>query len=194
MVGRLPSPTFNTHLANFRCSSEFVAMTRMLIWRRRIVTCCQRCDRSKEALTMSSRLPLGTTSKICRKSPPRTTVFPLKILSVTCASSNCIKSRRVRSTTSKAQRCIIGASSQMIRSTLRTNSATFIYCVMLQVDSLCKSIRILNLEWAVLPPRSNKDAIPDEATTSTIFPCPCRRDRSVVQKCFAGSTTAIHKE
>ncbi|KAH9545186.1 hypothetical protein CY35_12G035700 [Sphagnum magellanicum] len=69
----------------------------------------------------------------------------------------------------------------MIRSTLRTNSATFICCVMLQVDSLCRSIGILNLEWVVLPPGSNKDAIPNETTASTIFPCPRRRDISVVQ-------------
>jgi hypothetical protein len=69
----------------------------------------------------------------------------------------------------------------MIISTLHTNSATFIYYVMLQVDSSCKSIGILNLEWAVLLPKNNKDAIPDEATTSTIFPCPHRRDRSVIQ-------------
>jgi len=130
---------------------------------------------------MSSRSPLGTTGKICQKSPPRTTIFPLKILSVAYASSNCIKSRRVRLTASKARRCIIGASSQMIRSALHNNSATFICCVMLQVDSSCRSIEILNLEWAVLPPRSNKDAIPDETTASTILPCLCRRDRSVVQ-------------
>ncbi len=53
----------------------------------------------------------------------------------------------------------------------------------------CKSIHranqleswILNLEWAVLPPKSNKDAIPDEATINTILPCPCRWDRSIVQ-------------
>ncbi|KAH9556996.1 hypothetical protein CY35_07G062800 [Sphagnum magellanicum] len=69
----------------------------------------------------------------------------------------------------------------MIRSTLRTNSATFICCVMLQVDSSCKSIGILNLEWVVLPPGNNKDAIPDEVIASTILPCPRRRDRSVVQ-------------
>ncbi|KAH9532273.1 hypothetical protein CY35_19G083200 [Sphagnum magellanicum] len=69
----------------------------------------------------------------------------------------------------------------MIKSALRTNSATFICCVMLQVDSSCKSIGILNLEWAVLLPRSNKDAIPDEATASTILPCPRKRDGSVVQ-------------
>ncbi len=130
---------------------------------------------------MSSRPPLGTTSKICQKSPPRTTVFPPKILSVAYASSNCIKSRRVRSITSKARRCIIGASSQMIRSALRTNLAIFICCVMLQVDSSWRSIGILNLEWVVLPPRSNKDAILDEATISTILLCPRRRDRSVVQ-------------
>jgi hypothetical protein len=130
---------------------------------------------------MSSRPPLGITGRICQKSPPRTTVFPPKIFSVACASSNCIKSRRVQLTASKAQPCIIGASSQMIRSILRTNLATFICCVMLQVDSSCKSIGILNLEWAVLPPRSSKDAIHDEAPISTILPCPHRRDRNVVQ-------------
>ncbi|KAH9546490.1 hypothetical protein CY35_12G097500 [Sphagnum magellanicum] len=69
----------------------------------------------------------------------------------------------------------------MIRSALRTNSATFICCVMLQVDSSCRSIGILNLEWAILPPRNNKDVIPDEATASTILPCPRRQDISVVQ-------------
>ncbi|CAK9860867.1 unnamed protein product [Sphagnum jensenii] len=69
----------------------------------------------------------------------------------------------------------------MIRSVLRTNSATFICCVMLQVDSSCRLIGILNLEWAVLPPESNRDVIPDEATASMILPCPRRQDRSVVQ-------------
>ncbi|KAH9535404.1 hypothetical protein CY35_17G051500 [Sphagnum magellanicum] len=69
----------------------------------------------------------------------------------------------------------------MIRSALRTNTATFIYCVMLQVDSSCRSIKILNLEWAILLPKNNKDAIPDKGIASTIFPCPHRRDRSVVQ-------------
>ncbi|KAH9557098.1 hypothetical protein CY35_07G067400 [Sphagnum magellanicum] len=69
----------------------------------------------------------------------------------------------------------------MIRSTLHTNLATFICCVMLQVDSSCRSIGILNLAWVVLSLKSNKDAIPNEATTSTILPYPRRRDRSVVQ-------------
>ncbi len=126
---------------------------------------------------MSSRPPLGTTSKIYRKSPPRTTVFPPKIFLVASASSNYIKSHRVRSTASKVRQCIISASSQMIRLALRTNSATFICCVMLQVDSSCRSIGILNLEWAVLLPRRSKDAIPDEATASTILPCPRRREK-----------------
>ncbi len=130
---------------------------------------------------MSSRPPLGTTGKICQKSPLRTTIFPPNFFLVACASFNCIKSCRVRSTASKARRCIIVPSSQMIKSALRTNSATFICCVMLQVDSSCKSIGILNLEWAVLPPKSNKNAIHDEAIASTIFPCPCKRDRSVIQ-------------
>jgi hypothetical protein len=137
-------------LTDSRCSSELAVMTCMSIWKRRIITCCQRCDWGNEALTMSSRPPLGTTSKICQNSPPRTTVFPPKIFLVAYASSNCIKSRRVRSTISKAQWYIIDASSQMIKSALHTNSTIFICCVMLQVDSLCRSIGILNLEWAVL--------------------------------------------
>jgi len=181
MAGKLSFPTFNTHLANSRYSSKLAAMTRMLIWRQRIITCCQGCNRSNEALTMSSHPPLGTIGRIYQKSPPRTMVFPPKIFSVACASSICIKSCRVRSTTSKARRCIIGASSQIIRLALRTNSATFIYCVMLQVNSLCKSIKILNPEWAVLLPINNKDAIPNDTTTSTILPCPRRRDTSIVQ-------------
>ncbi|KAH9560543.1 hypothetical protein CY35_06G110500 [Sphagnum magellanicum] len=119
---------------------------------------------------MSSCPALGTTSKICQKSPPRTTIFPPKIFLVASTSSNYIKSCKVRSTALKAQRCIISASSQMIRSALCTNSATFICCVMLQVDSLCRSIGILNLEWAVLPPINSKDAILDEAIASTILP------------------------
>jgi hypothetical protein len=81
----------------------------------------------------------------------------------------------------KARRCIIGALSQMIKSVLRTNSATFICYVMLQVDSSCRSIGILNLEWAILLPKSNKDAILDEAIVNMILPCPHRRDRNVVQ-------------
>ncbi len=150
MVGRLSSPNFNTHLANFHYSSKLATMIHMLIWRRRIITCYQRCDRGNEALTMSSRPPLGTTSRVCWKSPPKTTVFPPKIFLVTYASSNCIKSRRVQSTTLKAQRCIIGASSQMIKSALCTNSATFICYVMLQVDSSCRLIEILN-GWFYCP-------------------------------------------
>jgi len=181
VVGKLLSPTFNTHLANSCRSSKLATMTRMLTWKQRIVTCCQRCDRGNKTLTMSSRPPLETTSRICRKSPPRTTVFPPKIFSVACASSNYIKSCKVRSTASKAWQCIICASSQMIISALHTNSTTFICCVMLQVDSSCRSIEILNLEWAVLLPRSSKDAILDEATISTILPCPHRRDKNVVQ-------------
>jgi hypothetical protein len=129
---------------------------------------------------MCFRPPLGTTSRIYRKSPPRTTIFPPKIFLVACASSNCIKSRRVRSTVSKVQRCIIGASSQMIRLTLHTNSATFICCVMLQVDSSCRSIKIFYLEWAILPPRINKYAIPNEVIASTILPCLREWIKSVV--------------
>jgi hypothetical protein len=39
----------------------------------------------------------------------------------------------------------------------------------------------LKLEWAVLPPRSSKDAILDEVIASTILPCPHRWDISIIQ-------------
>jgi hypothetical protein len=88
---------------------------------------------------------LGNNKQYLLKIPTKDHGFPPKIFSVACASFNCIKSRRVRSTTSKVWRCIIDVSSQMIILVLRTNSATFICCVMLQVNSLCKSIGILIL-------------------------------------------------
>jgi hypothetical protein len=68
----------------------------------------------------------------------------------------------------------------MIKLALHTNSTTFICYVMLQVDSSFRLIEILNLEWAVLSPKSNKDAIPNEVTTSIILPCPRRGDISIV--------------
>jgi len=106
MVIRLPSLTFNTHLANFLCSSKLATMTRMLIWKWRIITCYQRCNRGNKTLTMSFHLPLGIKiGKICGKSPPRTTVFPPKIFSIVYASSNCIKVCKVQSTAWKVQRC-----------------------------------------------------------------------------------------
>ncbi|KAH8947027.1 hypothetical protein BDL97_11G018100, partial [Sphagnum fallax] len=56
-----------------------------------------------------------------------------------------------------------------------------IFSIAYASSNCIKSIEILNLEWAILPPRSNKDAIPGEATTSTILPCPCKWDKNVVQ-------------
>jgi hypothetical protein len=46
---------------------------------------------------------LGNNNQDLLKIPPRNMVFPPKIFSVACASSNCIKSRRVRSTVSKTR-------------------------------------------------------------------------------------------
>ncbi len=81
---------------------------------------------------------IGNNRQDLSKIPTRTMIFPPKIFSVAYASSNCIKSRKVQSTTSKARRFIIDASSQMIILALRTNSATFICCVMLQVNLSCR--------------------------------------------------------
>jgi hypothetical protein len=106
MVGRLPFPTFNTHLTNSCCSLELVAMTRMLIWRWKIVTCCQRCNQGNEAFTvfLSS---FGNNRQDLSKIPTKDHSVPTKDFFSCLASSNCIKSRRVRLTTSKAKMQIL---------------------------------------------------------------------------------------
>ncbi len=80
MARKLSSPTFNTHLANFRCSSKLAATTRMLIRTRRIITCCQRCDRGNEALTMSFSSSLGNNRQDLSKIPTKDHGFPTKDL------------------------------------------------------------------------------------------------------------------
>jgi hypothetical protein len=51
---------------------------------------------------------------------------------------------------------------------------------MLQVEFSSVGTGILNLEWAVLPPGNNKDAIPLVATVKTIFCCARKADARVL--------------
>ena len=58
----------------------------------------------------------------------------------------------------------------MINVVLRINSLKGEPCFILHIDSsvICKGM--LNWEWEVLPPGSNNDAMPLDATFSTISP------------------------
>ncbi|KAL7087158.1 hypothetical protein ACP275_13G049200 [Erythranthe tilingii] len=71
---------------------------------------------------------------------------------------------------SKQYLCIIDASSHMISFALISNSAWGLCCVILQVEFSCTMMGSPNLECAVLPPGSKRDAIPLEATLITISP------------------------
>jgi len=77
---------------------------------------------------------------------------------------------RVMSKTLKQNLCVIGASSQMIRSaTFNSYVASYPYS-MLQIELSIIGIGILNLECTVFPLGNNRDAIPLGAIVSTIFP------------------------
>jgi len=122
-----------------------------------------------DALIMEDREPLRTTGKICLKSPPRTIGLPPngRIAFIGLCSER--MSRIVVSKASKQRRCVIGASSQIIREVTCKSSASIVPLFTLHVLVSVISKGILNLECAVRPFGSSRDATPDDATASTIF-------------------------
>jgi hypothetical protein len=64
---------------------------------------------------ISAREPPYTRSKVCRRSPPKTTTFPPKVSLLFTDDGTEIISRRVLSNASEAILCVIKASSQMTR-------------------------------------------------------------------------------
>jgi len=129
---------------------------------------------------MCSLLPLGTTGRICRKSPPSTTVIPPNGFSLLFWFVNLSISLRLLSSASKQFLFAIGASSQIIIEVFFSSSARWVPCLISHVDSSVMLSGILNLECAVLPPGISKAAIAHDATASTIFPS----DRSFVVMAF----------
>ena len=77
---------------------------------------------------------------------------------------------KVLSNASKQYLCAIGASSQIISSAFFNNSEASDPCSIFQTELSNVGTGILNLECAVRPLGSNREAIPLEATVSTIFP------------------------
>jgi len=120
------------------------------------------------ALTISDMDPHGITRNICLKSPPNTMTFSPKTESSFVIPF--IMSFRVLSRASKQNLCVIGASSQIISFSFFNNSDALDHCEMLHIECSSVGTGILNLECAVLPPGNSREAIPLEATVSTILP------------------------
>ncbi|GMF44994.1 unnamed protein product [Phytophthora fragariaefolia] len=75
--------------------------------------CSHNVDDFRHASIVSAGVPRTTTGKICRKSPESTNTFPPN-----GSWSLSMMSRNVLSTASNACRCVIGASSQIIKMAL----------------------------------------------------------------------------
>jgi len=120
------------------------------------------------ALTISDMNPLGIIGNIYLKSPPNTMTFPPKTEPYFVIPF--IMSFIVLSKASKQNLWAIGASSQIISSAFFNNSNASDPCEMLQIECSSVGTNILNLECDVLPPSNSREAIPLEATVSTILP------------------------
>lgn len=118
----------------------------------------QRYESQRKTETICSPEPLGTTSKTCMKSSPRTTVIPPKgfrLLQISC---------NVRSTASTQFLCCLGTSSQIIN-LVYLNKSTWKDCLLnayTEFSWICKGIQ--NVKLAIRPPINNWNAILDEAT------------------------------
>ena len=82
-------------------------------------------------------------------------------------------SRKVRSVASNTCRCCMVISSQITTAAKRIMSPKLLSLDIEQTDSAVKpSIGILNVECAVRPPGRRREAMPDDATHSTLRPSP----------------------
>jgi hypothetical protein len=122
-----------------------------------------------DALTTAQRDPLRTIGKIWWKSPPRTTSLPPNgtIALAGCSSERI--SHKVLSRASKQCLCVIGASFHIISTYTFNSSANIVPRLMLHIPVSFKSKGIFNLECAVRPLGSSKEATPDDAMARTNF-------------------------
>jgi hypothetical protein len=122
-----------------------------------------------DALTIAERDPLRMTGKIWWKSPPRMISLPPNGIIALTGSSSARISRKVLSRASKHCLCVIGASSHIIRVDSFFTSANIVPRLTLHIPVSFKSKVILNLEYAVRPLGSSREATPDDVTARTIF-------------------------
>ena len=117
-----------------------------------------------QALTIWGRPPLLTTGGVCLGSPPKQITLP---------PNNCLHFIISWSDLSKASilyQWKENTSSRMISLDILISLANELCALIEQVESSNIWIRILNLEWAVLPPSRFWAASPVLATQSTIPP------------------------
>ena len=131
--------------------------------------CDQKCEFCKLAVTVAAQLPLGTTGKICSKSPPKMIGILPKYPALFAISQI---SFRVRFTASKQYLCCIGTSSQMIKLVCLINSAKCVPWAILHIEVSVTAKGILNRECAVRPPSNYSAAMPEDAIQRTTFPLP----------------------
>ena len=120
---------------------------------------------------MSDLVPFGITGSICQKSPPHTSVRPLKGLSGLFSYLSYSMFLKVLSNASKHNLFTIDASSQIISEVLFKSSASWLPCFISQVVSWETPNEIWNRECVVLPFGNYNTAIPEVATGRTIFDC-----------------------
>jgi len=146
-----PSPMSSSHSENCLSSSLLaywgaVDSNLMFFVSLRIWQWSQMYDAFIVAWTMSEWLPFGTIGQICRKSPPKTIIFPPK------GTLFCMMSLRLLSSALNANLWHIGASSQTISFVTFNNSANSLPWWILHVEFCVAGTGIANLECVIWPP------------------------------------------
>ena len=130
---------------------------------------CHRLDFCSDAFTVLSRVPRGMTGRICRKSPQKRVAMP------PIGQSLQVMSLRVRSTASKASRCVIGASSTIMAWQSLITLASAVPLLIAHMSTRVTLSGILKVECSIRPPVSSVAAIPLDAVARAMCPC----DRTV---------------
>lgn len=114
----------------------------------------QRGAESKDMCTTCECEQFLTTSKVCKKSPPKTVV----ILPNSCKESH--RSLSIQLTASMAKWCCTEHTSQIISLAVLIKAARLEHFPTAHIESSRMSKGTLKVEWAILPPGSNCAAIP----------------------------------
>jgi len=144
--------------------------THNLMFSMRVKTCTwrQKIECEKAAETIVARKPLDTTSRHCRKSPPKTTTLLPK-----GKYGRRMMSHKVWSTTSAQCRCYAGASFQTINFASWSSLVESLCTSIEHIESLPKAIGILKTECVVRLPSNRRAAMPKKVTPMATCPS-CR--------------------
>jgi hypothetical protein len=120
------------------------------------------------ALTISERLPPSITGNVYLRSPPRTITFLPKGKSLAVGDEVAKMSQKDLSNASKANLCVINASSYITKDVAWTNLQSIVPHLMSQTVVSSSSHVILKRECVVRPPGRSNEATQEEATDKTI--------------------------